>query len=63
MLASGEVEIEALDVDGLGHLDDSGEDINRLRDLASESAGYSTGQFDHRTRSRNSGFRHPYRTI
>ena len=37
MLASGDVEVEALDVDGLGALDDSGEDIKRLRDLASEA--------------------------
>jgi general secretion pathway protein E len=37
MLASGDVEVEALDVDGLRSLDDTGEDINRLRDLASEA--------------------------
>jgi general secretion pathway protein E len=37
MLANGNVEIEALDVDGLGRLDETGEDINRLRDLASEA--------------------------
>ncbi|NNE84899.1 MAG: type II secretion system ATPase GspE [Alphaproteobacteria bacterium] len=37
MLASGDVEVEALDVDGLRSFDDSGEDINRLRDLASEA--------------------------
>lgn len=37
MLAGSDVEVEALDIDGLGRLDDSGEDINRLRDLASEA--------------------------
>lgn len=37
MLAGSDVEVEALDVDGLGRFDDTGEDINRLRDLASEA--------------------------
>lgn len=37
MLAGSDVEVEALDIDSLGRLDDSGEDINRLRDLASEA--------------------------
>jgi general secretion pathway protein E len=37
MLDSGDVEVEALDVGGLGGIDDTGEDINRLRDLASEA--------------------------
>lgn len=37
MLAGSDVEVEALGVDGLGSFDDSGEDINRLRDLASEA--------------------------
>ena len=37
MLAGGDVEVEAIDFDGLGGLDDTGEDINRLRDLASEA--------------------------
>ena len=37
MLANGDVEVEALDVDGLGRLEETGEDINRLRDLASEA--------------------------
>ena len=37
MLHSGDVEVEALDVGRLGGFDDSGEDIDRLRDLASEA--------------------------
>jgi general secretion pathway protein E len=37
MLAGADVEVEALDIDGLGSLEDTGEDINRLRDLASEA--------------------------
>jgi general secretion pathway protein E len=37
MLAGADVEVEALDVDGLSSLEDTGEDINRLRDLASEA--------------------------
>ncbi len=37
MLAGSDVEVEALDINGLERLDDSGEDINRLRDLASEA--------------------------
>jgi general secretion pathway protein E len=37
MLAGADVEVEALDIDGLGRLEDTGEDINRLRDLASEA--------------------------
>ena len=37
MLAGGDVEVEAIGFDGLGGLDDTGEDINRSRDLASEA--------------------------